>query len=57
MAPGEHVNEKLCDARRSALQDSIKELKEQVSWSNRFIILTLVGVVGQFLLLLREYIL
>jgi len=57
MAPDSPVNEKLCDARRGALQDSIKQLQEQVSWANRFIILTLVGVLGQFILLLKEYVL
>lgn len=51
------VIDDLCIARMNALKESIKDLKDKVDWANRFIILTLVGVVGQMLIILKEYML
>lgn len=49
------VDDKLCRARMNSLTDSVKELQGKVDWANRFIILTLVGVIGELLVMLREY--
>ena len=50
------VDDKLCLARMNSLKASIADLKEKVDWANRFIILTLVGVVGNLLVMLKEYV-
>lgn len=51
------VDEKLCRARMKSLERSIEDLKQKVDWANRFIIMTLIAVIGELLFLVQGYVL